>query len=83
VTTDKYRELRKWLYRYRELRSDPELIAVATERYEMGYLATKLQVVCNVETRLDTTLRSSQGNQRRGGRRLEVLTCQLTPYAED
>jgi hypothetical protein len=50
VTTDKYRELRKWLYRYRELRSDPELIAVATERYEIGYLATKLQVVWRLQT---------------------------------
>jgi hypothetical protein len=37
----------------------------------------------DVETRLDTTLRSSQGNRRGGGRRLEVLTYQLTPYAED
>jgi hypothetical protein len=37
----------------------------------------------DVETRLDTTLRSSQGNRQGGGRRLEVLTYQLTPYAED
>jgi hypothetical protein len=43
----------------------------------------ELTAVNDVETRLDTTLRSSQGNRQGGGRRLEVLTYQLTPYAED
>jgi hypothetical protein len=37
----------------------------------------------DVETGLDTTLRSNQGIQRRGGRRLVALTCQQAPYTED
>jgi hypothetical protein len=37
----------------------------------------------DVETRLNTTLRSTERIQRRGGRRPKALTYQQAPYAED
>jgi hypothetical protein len=39
-------------------------------------------IVIDVETRLDTTLRSTGGIQRRGGRRPKALTYQQAPYSE-
>jgi hypothetical protein len=60
-----------------------------SDRYPFRKLAPKqhglfkIQKVFDMETVLDTILRSSQGIQQQGGRRLKVLTCQQAPYAED
>jgi hypothetical protein len=42
-----------------------------------------MKISSDVETRLDTTLRSTEGIRQRGGRRPVALTYQQAPYAED